>query len=153
MNQLNDQIWRKSRVDLAFRGGQFDIAASEEQPTPVPSPPPAGCGGTVRLGTPVAGMLTSPTQQCVYTYNGSAGENVKITLVKTSGSLDSYLELYGSDYPDGSRLDYNDDNPLAGGRNSQINRYRLGKTDAYKIVVSSYAGESTGAYRLTVARP
>jgi hypothetical protein len=122
-------------------------------PTPIPTPAPASCGGILSLGMPVAGQLISPTQKCVYTYSATRDETVKITLVKTSGNLDTYLELYDSHYPSSPRLDYSDDNSEVVGRDSQIDSYTFDATGPYKIVVSSYAGRSSGPYRLTVAQP
>lgn len=142
-------------------GGLFKIEALDEVPppaaTPTPrptvAPPTSGGGGAVRQGVTMAGQLSTPGQKNVYPFSGIAGQTVKITLEATGGNLDTYLELYDANYPASARLAYSDDNPAAGGRNSQIDSYRLGSTGTYKIVVSSYAGRSAGPYTLTLSQP
>jgi hypothetical protein len=136
----------------AYRLTVSQLEQSSPTPSSTPTPRAQGCGGAgvLRIGVPVAGAVRTPTERCIYTYSGTAGDTVTITLVATSGNLDTYLELYD---PSGVRLAYNDNNQAAGGRNSQINRYRLPSSGVYYIGVSSYAGKSTGLFALMVSRP
>jgi Bacterial pre-peptidase C-terminal domain len=140
----------------AFRLTVSPLERSGLTPTSTPTPrgpaakPRCGGAGTLPMGVPVVGAVRTPTDKCIYTYSGTAGQTVTITLVATSGDLDTYLELYN---PSGARLVYNDNNSAAGGTNSQINRYRLPSSGTYYVVVSSYAGRSTGQYMLTVSPP
>ena len=136
------------RSNGAYRLTGAQLGRSSPTPSSTPTP---SCGGeTVSMGVSGVGAVRTPTEKCIYEYMGTAGQTVKITVVDTSGNLDTYLELYDSS---GVRMAYNDDNPAVGGRNSQIDRFRLPSSGAYKIVVSSYAGGSNGLFRLTVSQP
>lgn len=77
-----------------------------------------------------------------FSFNGQQGQRVQIWMTRNdTGSLDSYLRLYGSD---DVLISYNDDSD---GLNSYID-ITLPKTDTYQIIATSFGNGSTGAYLL-----
>lgn len=94
-------------------------------------------------GQPVNGMISPNTDVDPYTFSGTLGSIIRITMNKTSGSLDSYLELYG---PNGL-VAVNDDSN--GTMNSQIDA-TLPANGTYRIVAHSYNYGSNGGYQLAL---
>jgi hypothetical protein len=144
---LNDDRYTLVARDYAHNyGGAFRLEFE------VSDTPPA-CGGQVPIGSTIAGELSEPDQECVFTMSGTRGQVVTLTAAKTGGSLDTVLEVYGPNYPAGARLAYNDDSAAAGGRNSQIGGLVLPATQQYTLVVTSFAGLSTGPFTLSIRTP
>lgn len=77
-----------------------------------------------------------------YEFAGIAGTSVRLTMTKTSGTLDSYMELYN---PDKGLLAYNDDSN--GTHDSQIDA-TLPVDGTYRVVTHSYNHLTSGAYQL-----
>jgi len=105
---------------------------------------------TLSYGDSVEGQLSSGSIQEYYTFEGAEGDTVIITMVATSGDLDSYLILNG---PDGLGLTYDDDS--GGDLDSQIIYYSLPEQGVYTIIATRYdeeIGTSTGSYRLTLEK-
>ena len=94
-------------------------------------------------GQAQSGTISPNNDDDPYTFSGSAGSMVLLTMNKTSGSLDSYLELYG---PNGL-VTLNDDSN--GTLNSQIN-VTLPTNGSYRVVAHSYNHGSNGGYQLTL---
>ena len=86
----------------------------------------------------------------VYTFNGTSGQQVSITL--DSADFDTYLYLLA---PDGSLLESDDDG--GGGTNSQIPSaggfVTLPANGAYTIYATSFSAEEVGAYSLSLTAP
>jgi hypothetical protein len=109
----------------------------------------------INLGQTVNGALT--TSNCklsdgsyynTYAFNGSAGQQVAITM--SSSTFDTFLILIA---PDGSVLEVDDDG--GGGTNSRIPQGAgtiiLPTTGKYNILANSYAPSVTGAYTLSLS--
>jgi hypothetical protein len=86
----------------------------------------------------------------VYTFAGTAGQQIAVTM--TSTAFDSYLLLYD---PDGFLLDENNDG--AGGTNARIPTgsgfITLPFTGTYRIYANAAGPNLFGSYQLTVATP
>lgn len=98
----------------------------------------------ISIGQTVNGEISSAGEQDVYYFDGSAGQEVTIEMMKSSGNLDPYITLYR---PNGSYLAYDDDG--AGYPNARL-CYRLPESGRYQIRAKSYASSQTGAYTLRV---
>ena len=95
-------------------------------------------------GFTINGTISPNTDEDPYTFSGSAGSLIRLTMNKTSGSLDSYLELYG---PNGL-VAYNDD--MNGSTyDSQISA-TLPVNATYRVIARSYARSSSGGYQLNL---
>jgi hypothetical protein len=88
--------------------------------------------GVLDLGETVTGNFSSDAQEVVYTFTGSVGQIVTLSLA--SEDTDTYLILRDSE---GTIIAENDDS--AGSLNSQIGPFQLTEDTAYEIVATSYS--------------
>ncbi|HEU4509583.1 MAG TPA: M12 family metallo-peptidase, partial [Pyrinomonadaceae bacterium] len=134
--------------------------------TDIASTPPASedctstsldASGLTAAGNLTAGDCRSPSRGVEYfadryTFNGTAGQRVAISMVSTSG-LDPYLFLIA---PDGYVLAQNDDVTDAD-TNSRIptgpNTITLPQTGVYTLEATSFSRLQTGTYTITVQNP
>jgi thiol-disulfide isomerase/thioredoxin len=96
----------------------------------------------------VAGDITDEQWQDVYSFEGSAGDEVTIDMNSTEGDFDAYLVLFG---PDGERIAENDDGPNP--PYSQIVT-TLPENGTYILVATRFLerdGFTQGGYNLVVA--
>lgn len=108
-------------------------------------------GGPIAYGQTVSGEITSSATRIAYTFEGSAGDLVMITMSAIVRGLDSYIELLG---PDGTLVTQDDDG--AGNLNSLIGPYALESNGTYTIVATRFGGStgtSTGQFELRLTRP
>ncbi len=110
---------------------------------------------TLAFGVPVQGTLSEAAQQQTWTYAGTAGETVTISAVDLTRTneytvgLDMALRLTA---PDGSEVDYNDDQlgaDLFGVYDAQIADVTLPQTGIYTISVEWRQG--SGTYTLGIS--
>jgi len=95
--------------------------------------------GTIDTSDPtVEGYYHEPV-----TFDGESGQAVNIDMESETG--DAYLVLQA---PDGSYVEYNDDG--GDGLNSQISGYTLTQTGQYTIIATSFSGDDTFDYTLTL---
>ncbi len=104
--------------------------------------------GSIAYGQTVEGEFDEDPDGAEYTFAGSAGDIVTITL--ESDDFDTYLVLLDED---GNELAANDDS--GGTLNSQIADFELRADGTYTIVVTSFPNRArdeaiTGAYTLTL---
>ncbi|HRN68526.1 MAG TPA: pre-peptidase C-terminal domain-containing protein [Promineifilum sp.] len=78
-----------------------------------------------------------------YFFQGVEGTRATIRMDKKGGSLDSYLYLYD---PDNVLIAANDDS--GGNGNALIDWVTLPTSGAYRVEARSYAGNSSGAYKI-----
>jgi len=87
------------------------------------------------------GSLTEVGKMDAYTVSGAAGDNVVLTLTKTSGGLDPSLELYDSL---GTRLAYQ----YTSYQNQVAITQSLPSGGSYTVFVYDYGSDETGNYEL-----
>jgi YD repeat-containing protein len=97
--------------------------------------PSIACGRTSR------GSLTEAAKMDAYTISGAAGDNVVLTLTRTSGGLDPSLELYDSS---GTRVAYQ----YTTYQNQVAITQSLPSGGSYTVFVSDYGNDETGNYEL-----
>ncbi len=96
----------------------------------------------------VTGEITDEAFEQFYTFEGTAGDIILISMSATGQGLDSYLKLLDAN---GNELYNNDDGGL--GLNSLIGPYTIPETATYTIVATRYMqanGGSSGTYELTI---
>jgi hypothetical protein len=123
------------------------VAAQSRTPTPTPAAVVAE-GGTIEYGETLDGELTRDAPAVNYTFTGSEGDSVIITLI--SDDFDTYLALLDED---GFELTFDDDS--AGSLDSRIGPFSLPDDGEYTIVAQSYAyrvgsGAATGNFTLSL---
>lgn len=114
---------------------------------------PANGVRQLAYGVAVNGAIDDDTTSQMYTFTGSAGERIQITMKASPGSsLDSYLELQDAD---GAVVDANDDIVPGQVRDAQIVT-ELPTDGSYVVIASRYVGPdaepSSGTYELLLER-
>ena len=122
------------RVSAYAGYGAYEIALRTGEPPG---------GGTISYGKTVESNLALGEQEN-WTFEGQAGDGVRISMVGSGELTDTYLELFGPD----DLLLVSDDESGEGGF-ALIAGYLLPRTGTYRIVAQSYAGES-GPYTLSL---
>ncbi len=122
------------RVSAYAGYGAYEIALRTGEPPG---------GGTISYGKTVESNLALGEQEN-WTFEGQAGDGVRISMVGSGELTDTYLELFGPD----DILLVSDDESGEGGF-ALIAGYLLPRTGTYRIVAQSYAGES-GPYTLSL---
>ncbi len=120
-------------------------AVIETTPTPVPpvvTVVPA-TGDTLQPNVPLAGTLSAEQPTVSYTFTGTAGQSVTITL--ESDAFDSYLTLQ-----DAAGNDLATDDDSAGSLNARISDFALPADGVYTVVVNSFIGAAAGDFTLTL---
>ncbi len=131
-------------------GGGYILALAQTE---------AGEGGTTATEGPQImvygdtrnGVIDEEQASQIYTFEGSTGDEVRITMEATPGStLDCYLELQG---PDGAIVEANDDIDPGVVRDSSIT-VELPADGTYTVVASRYLGTdadpTSGTYQITL---
>jgi hypothetical protein len=112
---------------------------------PPEGPAALGESTPIAYGDVVQGTITEVGGQGVWTFDGSTGDLVTISMVGLDASFnDTYLELYG---PDGLLLTSDDDS--GEGLFALIQGYRLPQPGTYAIVARAF-GSDTGTYELSL---
>lgn len=100
-------------------------------------------------GPTVTGALSRETPAIAYTFEGTAGDNVTISMDRTSGNLDPFLILLT---PSGTELARNDDRD-DGSTNSTVSQ-QLSEAGTYTIVATRFGqtiGGTEGNFSLTLS--
>ncbi len=118
----------------AARSGSGDYILRFDQIAPTP----------VQYGGTVAGAISSSAPFGLWSFEGRAGDTVRIALIVTEGDLDPTLVLFG---PSGEQLIYDDS---GGDWNPLIDSFVLPEDGTYTILCHSYSG--VGSFRLTLER-
>ena len=104
------------------------------------------CNATsITCGQTISGSLSAAGEQYFYTFTATSGDKVTIRLIKTSGSMTPYLELYDST---GARVAYAYD---SSGNYAKIDA-TLSAGGPCTLVVYDYGNDATGNYNLTWQR-
>ncbi len=107
-------------------------------------------GTNLLYNIPVIDTISSTQPQIYYTFRAEAGDIVNIEMVRSSGTLDPFLQIVDSNR---FVLAENDDAPTNGTRNARIENLIIENTGTYIIVATRYgqaAGESVGSFVLTI---
>jgi YD repeat-containing protein len=100
------------------------------------------CGATtIGCGQVLQGALSLVGKIDAYTFAANGGDNVVLTLTKTSGGLNPSLELYNSS---GTRLAYQ----YTPSGNQVTITQTLSTGGTYTVFVSDYGNDGTGGYTL-----
>jgi hypothetical protein len=107
---------------------------------------------TTRLqyGGTVSGVINDATPQALYTFEGSIGETVTVTMTRVDGNLDPRVSIL-----DGELRELASDDDSGGDRNAWIERYTLPATGVYYLQASRFSGEglpTSGGYVLIVSQ-
>jgi len=128
--------------------GRYDLRLSEVDAGA--SMPPSGAAATGEVilqeqGQLVTGDGLAPdgTLYDQFTFNGTAGQRVTVTLV--SPEFDTYLAVVDS----GGNLVAENDDISPGNTNSEVS-FTLPSSGAYLIIVNGYSTSDRGRYSLTV---
>lgn len=102
-------------------------------------------GGSLTYGEMVESVLEQGERQ-VWTFEGTAGDVVSISMIGLGDLSDTYLELYA---PDGALLTEDDDS--GEGYSALIGEYELPQSGTYRIVARAWAAEA-GEYELSLEK-
>lgn len=107
-------------------------------------------GSTLVVGVPVTNAITNTQSEVYYTFRANRGDILNIDMVRSSGTLDPYLQVVDSE-----RFLIADNDDAAGGvsRNSRIENLLIEESGTYIIIASRYGlagGESVGSFVLTI---
>jgi hypothetical protein len=106
-------------------------------------------GSVLRYGDSVINTIDGLQPQIYYMFYGQRGDLLTVEMVRSSGSLDPYLQIIDSDAT--VLADNDDDHPSTS--NAAIRGFLVEESDEYVIVASRYglaAGESVGGFVLTL---
>lgn len=127
--------------------GTFTLTVRESAPDQLPE---GMFSEVVRYGEDVLGSLSLDEHGRVYSFRGSAGDRLNITMTRSSNNLDPYLILTDSL---GNVLAWNDDDMRTGLTDSAIGEYVLPADGYYSIVASRYFGsDNSGDFRLKITQ-
>jgi len=102
-------------------------------------------GRWIAFGQSLGGTISPNNDTDTYYVSVTSGRTLSIRMNRSSGGLDSYIDLYG---PNGALVAFNDDG--GGDMNSWL-VHQASQNGTYRIVAHSYNGNSGGAYQLSVA--
>jgi hypothetical protein len=135
-----------STGDYVLIAGIPDETTGVQQTTGDELPPGMANMGAISVGTAMKGTITADSYFHVYEYQGTANEQITITMTGTGG-LDSYLGIL-----DPSDQVIAEDDDSAGGLDAQI-AIRLPESGSFLIIATRNgldAGTTTGMYSLTL---
>jgi hypothetical protein len=106
---------------------------------PAPAPDIQAAAQPITRDTPVTGAIFGQQPYLAYAFDAEANEVVSISLTRTSGSLDTLLQLVDAS---GALVDVNDDS--ADSTNSVLGNIVLARGGRYTIVATRYGKEIGG---------
>jgi len=106
----------------------------------------------LEYGQQILAEITDATPSAQFVFWGTEGDDVRISMDRSGGDLNSYLELLDAD---GLRIVLDDDSGAS--QNAQIDDFTLPYTGVYFIQASRYEGSAsssttTGSYTLSLVR-
>jgi hypothetical protein len=125
------------RLELSSEGNAFDGLADDVR--------------RIRYGTSLTGTLDDETPAIRYAFWGQAGDEIRVTMDRSSGDLDTYLTILNAD---GVVIRSDDDSGI--NKNARIDRYRLPATGVYIIEAARFrsgeAAPTSGDFILILAQ-
>lgn len=107
-------------------------------------------GSTLRYGVPVMNRITAVQPQVYYTFQANAGDILNVEMIRSSGTLDPYVQVVDSNR---FVVAENDDTPESNSHNALIEGLVIESPGTYIVVATRYglaAGDSVGSFVLTV---
>lgn len=107
-------------------------------------------GSTLRYGIPVANTITNTQPQWFYTFQANSGDILNIEMIRTSGTLDPYVQVVDSNR---FLIADNDDALGENTRNARIDNLLIPEDGTYIVIATRYgqdAGETVGGFILNV---
>ncbi len=132
------------------RDGASATAATETRAAIPPLPPCVA----IKMGETVEGAISPEYERDVYCLEAAAESRATITMLRKPGTrneFDPRLYVLGPDVKLIHDPDADDDR--GGQRNALIPNVLFRQGGTYRIVATSYEGESEGAYTLSVRAP
>ena len=106
-------------------------------------------GSSLQYGIPITNIITNTQPQLFFTFEATQGDIINITMVRSSGSLDPYIQLLDSN----RFLIAENDDATGDTFNARIQAFVINQTGTYIIVATRYLqalGNSAGSFVLTV---
>jgi len=106
----------------------------------------------IAYGDTVSGTITQNNKFVLYTFDGQAGDQIRVAMQATAGTLDTSLYLLS---PDGAQIAANDDAVVNETTDSLIDTFTLPSDGTYIVVASHYGllyGGTSGTYNLSLTR-
>lgn len=116
---------------------------------PTPTPPYNDIGtyvGNLIEGIPTGSILSENVAEHVYTFEGTVGEFVNISMERVSGDVDPFLTLYT---PDGEIVAVDDN--TGSSRNAELRNIKLLEDGLYNVQATGTDG-TFGTYSLNLSR-
>jgi len=102
-------------------------------------------GSTLRYNDSVLGTISDTSAEVYYTFQAEQGDIVTISMVRSSGTLDPYLQVV-----DGDRFEIaSNDDQSRDTRNARIDGLIIERSGAYIIVATRY-DDSAGSFVLSI---
>lgn len=129
---------------LTLREGAPPTPTALPTSTPFPTTVPTQLAPatSIAYGDTVTGELTDIAPSVLYTFSGSQGDGVRVTMDGNRG-IDTTLRILN---PTGQEVAYNDDS--RGSLSSQIELFVLPADGTYTIVAGGFANSARGTYSL-----
>lgn len=106
-------------------------------------------GSSLQYGIPITNTITNMQSQLFFTFEANQGDIINVSMVRSSGTLDPYIQLLDP----GRFLIAENDDATGTSRNARIQTYVINTPGTYIIVATRYgqaSGESAGSFVLTV---
>lgn len=107
-------------------------------------------GTTLQYGIPVINTITNSQPQVYYTFRANAGDIINVEMVRSSGTLDPYLQVVNRER---LLVAENDDIAEEATRNARVANLVIEQTGTYVVVATRYggeAGDTVGSFVLVV---
>ncbi|GAB5494210.1 MAG: hypothetical protein Phog2KO_44250 [Phototrophicaceae bacterium] len=106
-------------------------------------------GSSLQYGIPITNTITNAQPRLFFTFEAQAGDIINISMIRSSGSLDPYIQLL-----DANRfLVAENDDAHGDTRNAQIQTLVIDSPGTYILVATRYgqaSGDSAGSFVLTI---
>lgn len=106
-------------------------------------------GSSLQYGIPITNTITNAQPRLFFTFEAQAGDIVNISMIRSSGSLDPYIQLL-----DANRfLVAENDDATGETQNAQIQTLIIDSPGTYILVATRYgqaSGDSAGSFVLTI---
>ena len=106
-------------------------------------------GSSLQYGIPITNTITNTQPRLFFTFEAQAGDIINVSMIRSSGSLDPYIQLLDSN----RFLVAENDDANGNTRNAQIQALVIDNPGTYILVATRYgqaSGDSAGSFVLTI---